>query len=84
MLKHKMAHGAGVAPEMPTEQQIEDAMTGYDHDFFVPIFGDGSLTTPKTWWAALGGYGVWIPRWDKQEESVPHRAEEDIYGPTIG
>ena len=23
--------------------------------------GDGSFTTPKVWWAALGGSGVWFP-----------------------
>ena len=69
---------------MPTEQQIEEAMEGHDPDYLVPIFGDGSHTTPKTWWVALGGYGAWIPRWDRQGESMPHRGEEDIQGPTIG
>ena len=84
MLKHKMAHGSGINPEIPTEKQVEDAMADFAEDYFVPAFGDGSLTTPKTWWAALGGYGVWIPGWNKQDENEASRKEEHIFGPTIG
>ena len=84
MLKHKMAHGSGTNPEIPTEKQVEEAMADFAEDYFVPAFGDGSLTTPKTWWAALGGYGVWIPGWNKQGENEASRKEEHIFGPTIG
>ena len=30
-------------------------------------YGDGSHTTPNKWWAALGGYCVWRPKWPGQE-----------------
>ena len=32
----------------------------------------------------MGGYGTWVPRWDIQGESLPHRVDEDSYGPAIG
>ena len=84
MLMYKEAHGSGVMPSFPSEQQIAEAMEGHEPEYLVPVFGDGSQTTPETWWAALGGHGAWIPRWDRREEAMPHRGEEDMYGPTIG
>ena len=69
MLMYKEAHGSGIMPSFPTAAQIEEAMDGHHKAHMVPIFGDGSQTTPKTWWAALGGYGAWIPRWDVANES---------------
>jgi len=34
-----------------------------DGQGFYDVFGDGSYTTPRNWIAALGGFGLWIPRW---------------------
>ena len=58
MLKWKQAHGSGRGLEFPSEEQIREQMDGLPNDYYVPIFGDGSLTSPTKWWAALGGYGV--------------------------
>ena len=33
----------------------------------VNIYGDGSQTDPTYWWAALGGFGVWMPDWNNEE-----------------
>ncbi len=38
-------------------------MQGYPNDYKVNIYGDGSYTSPTVWWAALGGFGVWMPEW---------------------
>ena len=54
MLKHKQAHGAGCMPTFPTEQEIAEAMEGYDDGQMVQAFGDGSLTTPQ-----IGGQ-AWV------------------------
>ena len=84
ILMHKGGHGSGVMPDFPTSQQIEQAMEGHEPGHLVTAYGDGSHTSPKTWWAALGGYGTWVPRWDIQGESLPHRADEDSFGPALG
>ena len=34
-----------------------------DEHGFYDVFGDGSFTTPRNWIIALGGFGLWIPRW---------------------
>ena len=36
-------------------------MANQPSDVFIEIYGDGSHTTPCTWWASLGGSGLWIP-----------------------
>ena len=41
-------------------------MKDYDQGHKIHVYGDGSYTTPTKWWAAMGGYGVWIPNWNKQ------------------
>ena len=84
MLKHKQAHGAGYMPTFPSEQEIAEAMEGFNDDHMVPAYGDGSQTTPSNWWAALGGYGAWIPNWNLPGQDEPQRTEQDICGPTIG
>ena len=61
MMMHKQSHGSGVDLEFPTEEEIEEAMKDLPKDYYVPTFGDGSHTTPKTGWASLGGSGAWIP-----------------------
>ena len=84
MLQQKQAHGAGCMPSFPTEQQIAEAMEGYPEDSKIQVYGDGSLTTPTVWWAALGGYGAWIPDWNIGGQEEPHRYEQDLCGPTLG
>ena len=84
MLQQKQAHGSGCMPTFPTEQQIAEAMDGYDDDKMIQVYGDGSLTTPTHWWAALGGYGAWIPNWNLPGQDEPHRTEQNLCGPTIG
>ena len=71
-------------PTFPTEQEIDEAMEGFSDEYMVPAYGDGSQTTPTNWWAALGGFGAWIPNWNLPGQDEPHRSEIDIYGPTIG
>ena len=84
MLQQKQAHGAGCMPNFPTEQQIAEAMEGYADDKKIQVYGDGSLTTPTVWWAALGGFGAWIPDWNLTGQEEPHRYEQDLCGPTVG
>ena len=61
MLKHKGAFGSGAPAKFPNEEEIEDFMARHGLTEPVETYGDGSLTTPTLWWAALGGYGIWIP-----------------------
>ena len=67
ILKYKMPHGSGTNPQFPTERQIDIQMQESDEGFFVEIYGDGSVTDPTCWWAALGGFGSWMPRWTREE-----------------
>ena len=84
MLMYKEAHGSGVNPSFPTADEIDEAMQGHEETHMIPIYGDGSQTTPTKWWAALGGYGAWIPRGDVKDETKGERATKDVMGPTIG
>ena len=68
-------------------------MTGFGDDRKVPIYGDGSFTTPKKWWSALGGFGIWIPEWNQEDEGDDRqqqlqqkdaRAESNVTGPALG
>ena len=60
------------------------AWKGLEAYHLVDVFGDGSLTNPTRWWAALGGYGIWIPAWNVQGEDRPERREATYHGPAIG
>ena len=61
MLSIKVAIGIGINLVSPIENEIRDAMNGYLEDTFVKAYGDGSQTTPHTWWASLGGIGILVP-----------------------
>ena len=63
MLKHKAAHGSGSDLTFPDADANDANMQDYPVDFKVDIYGDGSYTSPTVWWAALGGFGVWMPEW---------------------
>ena len=60
MLKYKGAHGSGTNLRFPGSDEIEANMQGHPSDYKVNIYGDGSFTTPTLWWAALGGFGIWL------------------------
>ena len=60
-------------------------MQGLPEDYKVNVYGDGSLTSPTLWWAALGGYGIWVPKWnDDGREHSNDREEASYYGPALG
>ena len=44
----------------PGSDEIEANMQGHPGDYKVNIYGDGSFTSPTVWWAALGGFGIWV------------------------
>ena len=62
MLKYKRAHGSGNDLTFPGSDEIEANMKGHHEDYKVNIYGDGSFTSPTVWWAALGGFGIWVPK----------------------
>ena len=84
MLYHKKSHGSGVDFNFPTEDEIDEQMKDLPKDYHVPVFGDGSQTTPETWWASLGGSGVWFPDWNKEGEKITSRCEKDLGIQAIG
>ena len=43
-------------------------MEGYPEGHRVDIYGDGSYTSPTVWWAALGGFGIWVPKWQPEQQ----------------
>jgi len=55
LLKCKQAHGSGRNLDFPSQQHIAEAMHGFEDDVMIKVYGDGSLTNPTKWWAALGG-----------------------------
>ena len=63
MLKFKAAHGSGSDLTFPDADAINANMQDYPVDFKVDIYRDGSHTSPTVWWAALGGFGVWMFEW---------------------
>ena len=75
ILKFKGAHGAGQNLEYPNADDINQKMEGTESDYMVNIYGDGSLTSPTKWWAALGGFGVWIPDWNEPGQDHDHKKE---------
>ena len=84
MLKHKGGHGTGVDPTFPGQNDINENMQDFPEDHFVPVYGDGSFTTPEKWWAAIGGMGVWMPDWNREGERDPRRNETNEAAPSIG
>ena len=83
-LMYKQGHGRGANLESPQLQQTCEAMEGYQESHMVPIYGDGSFTTPIKWWAALGGHGVWIPDWNRNAETLEARMETNLAGTEMG
>ena len=71
MLALKSGHGTGENLTFPVKEDIDQAMCEFSDERLVDIFGDGSHTTPKTWWASLGGSGLWVPEWNKENEEDP-------------
>ena len=59
-------------------------MRDREQSYFVEIFGDGSLTDPTCWWAALGGFGTWMPKWSLDESRDPSQQETSSYGAAVG
>ena len=57
MLAMKGGHGTGENLTFPDREEIEKAMKQHKDEQFIDMYGDGSHTTPHTWWAALGGRG---------------------------
>ena len=84
ILSMKEAHGPGVDITFPTTQEIYSNMVGRADDYYVRIYGDGSLKNPNLWWAALGDLGIWIPDWSSDLDHTNDRGEVSTYGPAIG
>ena len=84
MLAKKTAHGSGIDMVFPEKEEIEANMKDYDDGHKIQVYGDGSYTTPTKWWVAMGGYGVWIPNWNKQGEAKQERTETSYHGPANG
>jgi len=79
-----VAHGTGENLQFPTKQQIEAAMVNFDAGHFVGVYGDGSLTNPTCWWAALGGFGTWMPKRNFEEGQGTTQEEKSTYGGAVG
>ena len=84
MLMQKQTHGSGDDLSFPDATQIEDAMKDHEPNRMAPIYGDGNHTTPTKLWAALGGYGVLIPTWNRNAELIEARGEINYSGGAIG
>ena len=84
MLKYKEAHGSGQNLEFPGDEEIQRNMHGYPEDYKVDIFGDGSYTSPTVWWAALGGFGIWVPDWNDGTEHSKERETASYHGAALG
>ena len=59
-------------------------MQEFPEEYYVPVYGDGSYTTPEKWWAAIGGVGVWMPDWNRNGEKNPQREEKNEAASSIG
>ena len=57
---------------MHSSISLTPGKTGSPPRHWVNIYGDGSYTTPTLWWAALGGYGIWMPKWPQPNHSERH------------
>ena len=78
LLNHKAAHGSGNNPTFPEAEEIKTNMQDYPASYYVNIFGDGSYTSPTIWWAALGGYGVWMPEWISPNQAHCNGTHEEV------
>ena len=78
MLKHKEAHGSGQNLDLPGNQETESNMQGHPSDYKVNIYGDGSYTSPTVWWAALGGFGIWVHKRDAGTEQSTVEKGHDL------
>ena len=83
MLAMKGGHGTGINPSFPEKGDIDRAMQNHEEDYFIDMYGDGSHTSPHTWWASLGGSGLYVPSWHQAKiEGLTN--EQDFSIPAIG
>ena len=59
-------------------------MEGHPVGHKVDIYVDGSLTSPTVWWAALGGFGIWVPGWNKGKENSEDKESTSYHEAAIG
>ena len=59
-------------------------MQGHPSDYKINIYGDGSYTSPTVWWAALGGFGIWVPNWNTSTEHNTERETTSYHGAALG
>ena len=78
MLHYKQAHGTGTDLEFPSAAEIDEVMKNHPRDQEIFVYGDGSHTTPLTWWAALGGICAWIPKWGGNGQPSTEHEEIDV------
>ena len=84
MLRLKQGYGTGIDFKFPSKAEVGETMQGMQKDYYVTVYGDGSLTTPTTWWAALGGAGAWVQGWNNQGEEEEHKKERNLWMPGLG
>lgn len=72
--------------DYPDKDAVEKLMDANhcDDQHFINVFGDGSQTDPTNWWAALGGFGIWLPTRAQQDPTGQAEQEESLYGPSLG
>lgn len=82
MLKHTGAHGSGIDFTFPGSEEIEDNMKDHPRDYKVNVYGDGSFTSPTVWWVALGGFGIWVLKWQRpqQPRGSEHSSQQEKPG----
>ena len=71
-------------PHFPLKMTSKKHMEGKPQDFFVKVYGDGSYSTPETWWTVLGGIGAAVADWNDLEEDVVHRRKWDMKEAIVG
>ena len=64
----------------PLLLRIAEAMGGFDPELKIRVYGNGSQTTPTKRWAAPGGYGIWVPRWNRSNDEDNEQDEESYCG----
>ena len=80
MFKHKEDHGSGENLEFLGSEEIEVNMQGHPSEYKVNIYGDGSYTSPTVWWAALGGFGIWVLKWNASiEQSTAETGHNQLH-----
>ena len=83
-LSIKTPHASGGNLDFPSMEEIANTMSDFESDYFVDVFGDGSVTTPTKWWAALAGHGMWVPDWNKPGEVKVERSETSYHAAGLG